>query len=178
MESSLGGFGFCYVVRGARRFCLPADPAFCLISFPHPPDPRSQSALPGGKGVTISLFRRGLPPPAPLHLTACGTYRACQTGTRHRGSLRFGVKPTERLSLEQSRQPRRGGTGGEELSVARDSHATAAFEMVLSPGGRASQCRIGTSPQRIFALSFYSSKGIRMPRAERREQKSRTRSGR
>ena len=34
---------------------------------PHPPDPRSQSALPGGKGEIFSLFRRGLAPPAPLH---------------------------------------------------------------------------------------------------------------
>ena len=44
----------------------PAAPAFGLLCCPHPPDPRSQSALPGGKGETLRLFRRGLPPPAPL----------------------------------------------------------------------------------------------------------------
>ena len=46
----------------------PANPAFSLLFCPHPPAPRSQSALPGGKGETISLFRRGLRPRHP------GTY--------------------------------------------------------------------------------------------------------
>ena len=52
-----------------RRCCpaggLPLPFLFCLPyhSFsPHPPYP-----LPGGKGETFSLFRRGLPPPAPRH---------------------------------------------------------------------------------------------------------------
>ena len=47
-------WGACFPCR------LPAF-YFSLISFPHPPDP-----LPGGKGENQSLFRRGLPPPAPL----------------------------------------------------------------------------------------------------------------
>ena len=45
--------------------CLPCRlpaPALSLLYCPHPPSP-----LPGGKGETKSLFRRGLPPPAPLH---------------------------------------------------------------------------------------------------------------
>ena len=41
----------------------PAYPAFGLLSCPHPPRP-----LPSGKGETFTLFRRGLPPPAPRAL--------------------------------------------------------------------------------------------------------------
>ena len=48
--------------RGACLLCRLLAPAFSLLYSPHPPDP-----LPGGKGETQSLFRRGLPPPAPRH---------------------------------------------------------------------------------------------------------------
>ena len=43
----------------------PAYPAFSLLYCPQPPDP-----LPGGKGETQSLFRRGLRPRHPGHLFA------------------------------------------------------------------------------------------------------------
>ena len=46
---------------------LPAKPPFSLLFCPHPPAP-----LPGGKGETFCLFRRGLPPPAPLRLNPYG----------------------------------------------------------------------------------------------------------
>ena len=55
----------------------PVYPAFCLLSCPHPPIP-----LPGGKGETLSLFRRGLPPPAPRHQTAYDTDSPCHSDTR------------------------------------------------------------------------------------------------
>ena len=55
----------------------PAYPAFCLLFCPHPPNP-----LPGGKGEILSLFRRGLPPPAPRHQTAYGTDSPCHSDTR------------------------------------------------------------------------------------------------
>ena len=51
----------------------PADLAFSLLFCPHPPDPRSQSALPGGKGEIFVLFCRGLTPPAPLQLNPRST---------------------------------------------------------------------------------------------------------
>ena len=50
------------VPNGGLAFLVARLPFyFSLLSFPHPPDP-----LPGGKGEIQSLFRRGLPPPAPL----------------------------------------------------------------------------------------------------------------
>ena len=37
-------------------------PAVCSLSCPHPPDPRSQSALPGGKGENHSFLMQGASP--------------------------------------------------------------------------------------------------------------------
>ena len=62
-------------VRGASR-CpaggvpgwLSAYPAFALLSCPLSPRPPS----PPGKGEIFTLFRRGLPPPAPLRLNLYG----------------------------------------------------------------------------------------------------------
>ena len=45
---------------GGLPSLLPANPAFSFASCPHPPAP-----LPGGKGETKSLFRRGLRPRHP-----------------------------------------------------------------------------------------------------------------
>ena len=67
---------------------LPPLPlAFFVAPIPPPPSP-------AGKGETLKLFCRGLPPPAPRHLTVCGIYRPCHAGTpalnrlRHRLNLR------------------------------------------------------------------------------------------
>ena len=51
--------------NGGLPSLLPACLAFSWLLCPHPPDPRSQSALPGGKGESQSLFRRGLRPRHP-----------------------------------------------------------------------------------------------------------------
>ena len=51
-----------------RRLTLP----LVYFSAPIPPAPRSQSALPGGKGEIFGLFCRGLAPPAPLLLNLRG----------------------------------------------------------------------------------------------------------
>ena len=84
--------------RGARLFWSPAAPAFSFLFCPHPPSP-----LPGGKGETISLFRRGLPPPAPRalnrlrHLQSlpsrypAGGFASCEAGLRWRSDTWRGV---------------------------------------------------------------------------------------
>ena len=74
----------------------PADPAVSLLCFPLSPLPPS----PAGKGETISLFRRGLPPPAPRHLPAYGTYRPCRTGTRRKGACGSAQWQRNQLSKE------------------------------------------------------------------------------
>ena len=65
---------------------LPALP-LVFVSAPLPrrgrisPRPAlAERSSPAGKGETLRLFCRGLPPPAPRHLTVCGIYRPCQTG--------------------------------------------------------------------------------------------------
>ena len=92
----------------------PAAPAFSLPACPHPPSP-----LPGGKGETQSLFRRGLRPRHPgIKPPAALTDLAKQVPGATE-SLRFNAKPKEPPFHEQCRQPRRGGTGGEELRRLR-----------------------------------------------------------
>ena len=114
--------GACFV---CRLLPLPS-----LSFLPPSPDP-----LPGGKGETISLFRRGLRPRHPGVKPFTALIDPAIQPSLRRGSLRFDVKPTERLSLEQCRQPRRGGTGGEELRRLRWSSPPGQVEQV--PPGRA-----------------------------------------
>ena len=114
----------------------PAAPAFSLLFCPHPPDP-----LPGGKGENITLFRRGLPPPAPR---ALNRLRHLQSLPRRCPAQRevHDLPPEwqEMLSFGQSRQPRRGGTGGEELRRLRWS----------SPPGQGEQVPQGEQPPLNF----------------------------
>ena len=62
--------------RGACFLCRPpALPlAYFVAPIPRPPSPM-------GKGVTKVISCKGLRPLHPQHLTACGTYSPCRTGT-------------------------------------------------------------------------------------------------
>ena len=75
--------------------CLP-----CLQFIFLPPIP--PTPFPSGEGGDQGYFMQGAAPLASPGL-----------------NLRFAAKPTEFLYLEQCRQPRRGGTGGEELRRLR-----------------------------------------------------------
>ena len=130
----------------------PAYPAFNLLSCPLSPQPPS----PAGKGVPQSLFRRGLRPRHPcikplaaltepakqvpevgLCLLRGGVAAAFRYPAKVRLRRRqFGAKPIEQPFYWQCRQPRRGGTGGEELRRLRWS----------SPPGQGQQVPRGFSP--------------------------------
>ena len=110
--------------------CLPTVPLACFPA-PIPPAP-----LPGGKGESQSLFRRGLRPRHPCPEPLAAFIVPAKQVPNAEGSLRFGAKPIEPPFFEQCRQPRREGDRGR---WNYPSQATAAFEMVLSPGaGRTS----------------------------------------
>ena len=63
--------------RGGLPSLSPAYPAFSLLPCPLSPYPPS----PAGKGGTKVISCKGLRPLHPQHLTACGTYSPCRTGT-------------------------------------------------------------------------------------------------
>ena len=67
------------VRRGGLHSLPPADAAFSFLSCPHPPDPRSQSALPlRGRGRFLVFLCKGLRPLHPRGWTGCGTGFACR----------------------------------------------------------------------------------------------------
>ena len=109
------GAYFCkhFVPAGACLLCRLLAPAFSLFYCPHPPAP-----LPGGKGETKSLFRRGLRPRHPCIRPVAALTASAMRAPRGRthGSSQ---KRQEAILYEQCRQPRRGGTGGEELRRLR-----------------------------------------------------------
>ena len=87
--------------QGGLSFWSPADPAFCFPFCPLSPHPLPRR----GRGRFKVISCKGLRPLHPRGLNPGGT---CTT----KGFCLF--------TGGQCRQPRRGGTGGEELSVARD----------------------------------------------------------
>ena len=115
--------------------CLPsAYPAFSLLFCPLSPRPPS----PAGKGEPQSLFRRGLRPRHPCAeplATLARPANPAPTGDSFSASpVRCKTDRTAFLLAVPAAKER-----GDRGRWNHPSHATAAFEMVLSPGaGRAS----------------------------------------
>ena len=104
---------------------LPTLPLVYFVS-PYPPAP-----FPGGEGGDYKFISPGASPPAPRHLPAYGTYRPCRTGILRKGSCGSAQSRQKFFPQSSAGSQGEGGPGEMELSVA---NATAAFEMVLSPG--------------------------------------------
>ena len=124
------------LVGGRGGFGRLSASAFSFLFRPLSPRPPS----PVGKGENITLFRRGLPPPAPRALNRLRHLQSLpsryQTGVCLR-RRQFGAKPTGSGSLRAEPAAKERGDRG---------RGTSAFEMVLSPGaGRASAAR-GAAP--------------------------------
>ena len=103
---------------------------------PAPPILYAVRAIVYHKSRVLSRVLRdfsGAKPPEPPGLNPRGTGSPCQSGTR-RGvclrNLQLGAKPTEPPFYWQCRQPRRGGTGGEELRRLRWSSPPGQVEQV------------------------------------------------
>ena len=127
----------------------PAYPAFSLLYCPHPPDP-----LPGGKGETQSLFRRGLRPRHPC-IRPFAALIVPAMRAPHARSLRFAAKTTGSGSLWAVAAAKERGDRG---------RGTSAFEMVLSPGaGIASAAQGQAPPLSTTAAGRTSAAGGLMP---------------
>ena len=120
--------------------CLPTLP-LVYFSASYPPSPRSQSALPRrGRGRLKVYFAGGSAPGTP------GVEPAVT------------AKPTEFLYLEQCRQPRRGGTGGDG-TIRRTRRRRLRWS---SPPGQIEQvprvacllCRLPTTPLACFPAPY------------------------
>ena len=92
---------------------LPALPLACFVA-PIPPAP-----FPAGRGSPKVYFAGGFAPGTPA-LNRLRHLQNLPSGCPAHGSLRFGAKQVEPPFYDQCRQPRRGGSGEMELSVASD----------------------------------------------------------
>ena len=89
--------------RGCRLSLPPLSPeggrrgGGCRLSLPlvylFAPPPSPRPPFPSGEGETFYFISPGAGAPGTLHLTACGTYRTCQAGTR-RGACLLCRPPT------------------------------------------------------------------------------------
>ena len=127
---------------GGVPFLSPANPVFSLLSCPHPPYP-----LPGGKGGILLYFAGGSAPGTPA-LNRLRLLQSCQTGTRRKGKPAACCKSDRRAFLwAVSAAKERGDRGRWNYP----SQATAAFEMVLSPGAGRTGAAWGQYPRRTPA---------------------------
>ena len=127
--------------QGGLPSLPPANPAFSLLSFPHPPAP-----LPSGKGEIFTLFRRGLRPRhpgvKPLAALTVSAVHVPGGGVPSESPTRRKTDRTAFLLAVPAAKER-----GDRGRWNYPSQATAAFEMVLSPGaGRASAAGGRQSP--------------------------------
>ena len=124
--------------RGACLLCrLPTPPSACFPA-PYPPSPLPRR----GRGRFLVFLCKGLRPRHPGVKPFTALIDPAIQPSLRRGSLRFDVKPTERLSLEQCRQPRRGGTGGDG-TIRRKRRRRLRWS---SPPGQGEQVPLGFSP--------------------------------
>ena len=135
-----------WCLQGELAFFAACQPCLSLAFLPPiPPTP-----FPDGEGGAPKFISPGASPPAPLHLTACGTHRACQAGTRS-GALPLARRGCGGVPIPcegvPSASPVRRKTDRTAILLAVPAakergdrgRGTSAFEMVLSPGaGRAS----------------------------------------
>ena len=120
---------------------LPTLPLACFVA-PIPPRPRSQSALPlRGRGSPKVYFAGDEVPGIPA-LNRLRHLQNLPSGCPAHGSLRFGAKPKEPPFHGQSRQPRRGGTGGDG-TIRRKRRRRLRWS---SPPGQGEQVPRGFSP--------------------------------
>ena len=131
-------------------FWSPAATAFSL--FVCPPSPKGKdippTPFPAGRGRPKVYFAGGSAPGTPGIKPLAALTEPAKQVPGATESLRFNAKPTERFPYKQCRQPRRGGTGGEELRRLRWSSPPGQGEPVpagasppQTPRGRSSQCR-------------------------------------
>ena len=125
----------------------PTAPAFSLIYCPIPPTRARRALFPSGEGGDQGYFMQGASPLASPGLNPGGT----GTGEANHSSggvclrnRQLAAKPIEQLFYWQCRQPRRGGTGGEELRRLRWS----------SPPGQGEQVSLGFSPPAGHGICF------------------------
>ena len=100
---------------GACLACRLLPPAFTFFFAPYPPSPLPR----WGRGCPKVYFAGGFAPGTPA-LDRLRHLQSLPSGHPAQGACGCPQKRQEAVPYEQCRQPRRGGTGGEELSVASD----------------------------------------------------------
>ena len=113
--SVAGSAGVGGTLRGACPLCRPPTPPLAFFFAPIPPTP-----FPAGRGGILLYFAGGSAPGTPGIKPLAALTEPAKQVPGATESPRFALKPTETPFYWQCRQPRRGGTGGEELSVASD----------------------------------------------------------
>ncbi len=106
--------------------CLsPAYPAFTFFFAPYPPSPLPR----WGRGRFLVYFAGGEAPGTPA-LDRLRHLQSLPSGHPAQGACGCPQKRQEAVPYEQCRQPRRGGTGGEELRRLRWSSPPGQVEQV------------------------------------------------